>query len=59
MTETIKQMLTTARHNMKKTSYLRHYLKNLALRHEYWKGRVEALEDALKAIKIESDWCKN
>jgi hypothetical protein len=22
----------------------------------YWQGRIEALEDALKAVKIEQDW---
>lgn len=52
MNEAIKQMINQARHNMEETIGLQH----LRFQYEYWKGRCEALEDALKAIKIESEW---
>lgn len=38
------------------------YLKGLKpsdnAQQEYWKGRLEGLEDAFTAIKIEGDWNK-
>lgn len=50
--ETIKQMIFQAYEKMLEI----HALKPLESEYEYWRGRVDALEDALRAIKIESDW---
>jgi len=53
MKRTKLEIIKQAEHNLEELTGLKQHMEA----YHYWNGRLEALEDALTALKIENNWC--